>query len=159
MDISHQLRLQHQPAALLHLLQHCSENQLHAHPFAGKWSILDNLAHLGRYQQIFQSRMEAIVGGQQPAFDPYKAENDPAFTAWQQKTPDELLQDLQSERIDLNHFLASLTPEQLACRGSHPVYGNLQAEEWIEFFLLHEAHHLFTIFKLAAALRTGAAGS
>jgi hypothetical protein len=25
--------------------------------------------------------------------------------------------------------------------------------QWLNFFLLHEAHHLFTIFKLAAELR------
>jgi hypothetical protein len=25
--------------------------------------------------------------------------------------------------------------------------------QWFNFFLLHEAHHLFTIFKLAAELR------
>jgi hypothetical protein len=24
---------------------------------------------------------------------------------------------------------------------------------WLHFFLLHEAHHLFTIFKMAPALR------
>jgi hypothetical protein len=25
--------------------------------------------------------------------------------------------------------------------------------QWMNFFLLHEAHHLFTIFKLAAELK------
>ena len=32
--------------------------------------------------------------------------------------------------------------------GHHPKYGALTLVEWTEFFLLHEAHHLFTLFKL-----------
>jgi hypothetical protein len=37
--------------------------------------------------------------------------------------------------------------------GHHPVFGEMNLIQWLNFFLLHEAHHLFTIFKLAAALR------
>lgn len=39
--------------------------------------------------------------------------------------------------------------------GLHPVYGPMTLEGWTEFFLLHEAHHLFTILRLGGSLRTG----
>ncbi|RFM27719.1 DinB family protein [Deminuibacter soli] len=153
MENSQQMRLLHQPGSLLVSLQHSTEQQLFTRPAEGKWSIFDNLAHLGRYQQIFKERIELILTGSEPQFARYVAEEDPEFARWQHKSPDELLQDMQSERFDLNHFLSSLTDEQQQLKGSHPVYGNLTIEDWIEFFLLHEAHHFLTIFKLAANLR------
>lgn len=154
MDNAQQIRLLHQPTSLLFSLQHCSEADLYAHPHPGKWSILENLAHLGRYQQMFSARMEALLQGNQPLFNPYRAEEDAAFEPWLKKIPDEVLQDMQSERIDLQYFLTNLTHDQLQLQARHAVYGLMNMEEWIEFFLLHEAHHLFTIFKLAAALRS-----
>jgi hypothetical protein len=39
--------------------------------------------------------------------------------------------------------------------GAHPIYGPMHLIQWLNFFLLHEAHHLFTIFKMAAELRRG----
>ncbi len=37
--------------------------------------------------------------------------------------------------------------------GTHPAFGVMNLMQWINFFLLHEAHHMFAIFKLAAQLR------
>jgi hypothetical protein len=48
--------------------------------------------------------------------------------------------------------------DQLALKGTHPKYGTLMITEWTEFFLLHEAHHLFTLFRLSKALSFNSAG-
>ena len=37
----------------------------------------------------------------------------------------------------------SLDAEDLARSGVHPSLGALAIPDWIEFFLLHEAHHLY----------------
>jgi len=37
--------------------------------------------------------------------------------------------------------------------GTHPVFGQMTMLQWLNFFLLHEAHHLLTIFKLVAELK------
>ena len=45
-------------------------------------------------------------------------------------------------------MITNLTPAELLKTGVHKKYGVLTITEWTEFFLLHEAHHIFTIFQL-----------
>jgi DinB superfamily len=66
-----------------------------------------------------------------------------------QKSFVELLNDFREDRHNLNKYLESLSTEQLQRTGRHPVYGLINVEGWTEFFLLHEAHHFWTIAKLA----------
>jgi hypothetical protein len=46
-----------------------------------------------------------------------------------------------------------LRPADLNRTGEHPVFGKMNMIKWLHFFLLHEAHHLFTIFKLASGMQ------
>jgi len=45
-------------------------------------------------------------------------------------------------------LLSGLKESGLSRIGMHPKYGRLTILKWAEFFVLHEAHHLFTIFQL-----------
>ena len=65
------------------------------------------------------------------------------------------MQDLIAIRRELISKILSLNEEMLQRTGSHPLFGNMNIVQWINFFLLHEAHHLFTIFKLGAELKKG----
>ena len=60
----------------------------------------------------------------------------------------------QNTHKQFNAILKSLEDDQLARTGRHPVLGKLTLSEWIEFFLLHEAHHIMTIFQLAHSAAT-----
>jgi hypothetical protein len=42
--------------------------------------------------------------------------------------------------------------------GRHARYGRLTVVQWVEFFLLHEAHHLYTIFMIVQELHKGLTG-
>jgi hypothetical protein len=61
----------------------------------------------------------------------------------------ELMNDFREDRHKLNNYLASLSFQQLHKTGRHPVYGLINVEGWTELFLLHEAHHFWTVAKLA----------
>jgi hypothetical protein len=63
------------------------------------------------------------------------------------------MQDLIATRRELNEYILSLSEETIQRRGGHPLFGKMNVTQWLTFFLLHEAHHLFTVFKLAAELR------
>jgi hypothetical protein len=39
----------------------------------------------------------------------------------------------------------SLTDAELQRRGAHPLFGELPIADWLEFFLVHEAHHHYTL--------------
>jgi hypothetical protein len=142
-------RLIHQPLSLQQLVSNLPEQAICLQPEPGKWSIFENIAHLGRYQEVFKDRLTTILTETNPSFKRYKAEEDTGFAIWTNKALAQLLEDFTSTRNELNNFLQLLTAEQCNSCGMHPAFGLMTINGWVEFFLLHEAHHLFAIFKIA----------
>lgn len=147
------VRLANQPDALTHLLSGLTEEQIRRQPQPGKWSIFENIAHLGRYQEVFSDRIQFINTQETPAFSRYVADYDPGFAEWVRLPFQELIERMQGERATLNAYVSILREEQLIQIGLHPAFGPMTVEGWTEFFLLHEAHHFFTILKLGGAVR------
>lgn len=148
MDTSLQMRMLHQRAALEYLLSGINEESAKQRPLADKWSIAENIAHLGRYHEVFLERMERVLAEDAPLFERYVADNDSEFIKWSAFDLQHMLQSFHMSRNKLNDFLFELTDEQLKKTGRHPVFGAMNINAWTEFFLLHEAHHYFTIFRL-----------
>ena len=143
------VRLRHQHETLTELLDGCPEDALRRRVIPGKWSIFEQAAHLAAYQPTFYARLHQIETGNEPSFERYVADNDPHFHACCQKPLSELLDYFNKERAVISRYLLSLTETALARNARHPKYGLMAVEGWTEFFLLHEAHHLFSIFMLA----------
>lgn len=76
------------------------------------------------------------------------AENDLEFESWRKLETTELIKRLRVNRAELFDLITNLNNAQLNRIGNHPRFGDLTVKGWTEFFLLHEAHHLFTIFQL-----------
>ncbi|MEX6691323.1 DinB family protein [Danxiaibacter flavus] len=146
-------RLHTQPDTLATLMYSLTEDEIRSHPIADKWSIYENLVHLGRYNELFLGRMRQIEAGGTPLFGQYKAEDDPLFYEWQKKSFYDMLTDLYKTRYEVTAYLSSLSGNALLATGKHFLYGTMTVEGWTEVFLLHEAHHFFTIFKLGIQLR------
>ncbi|MVM41375.1 DUF664 domain-containing protein [Spirosoma sp. HMF3257] len=146
-------RLTNQPDALTHLLAGLREDQIRQRPQPKKWSIFQNLAHLARYQDVFMERIQRIIAEETPSFSRYIANDDAGFSNWTPLSLQELSQRMILIRTVLTDFLSSLEEDQLKRVGLHPAYGPMTIEGWTEFFLLHEAHHFFTILKLGSTLR------
>lgn len=144
-------RLQHQHETIHDLLKGFSEEQLKQRIQRDKWSVHEQVAHLATYQPLFFRRLKTIEQEDNPFFDRYVADNDPAFLASCQKPVSDLLNGLQLQRNMIIEYLLAVPAETLGKTGRHPKYGLLTMTEWTEFFLLHEAHHLFSIFMLTRA--------
>ena len=114
---------------------------------AGKWSAIDNLAHLGRYHEVFAERLSRIIAEEAPEFARYRADDDEEFAAWRAMPLDAMLERIRSLRRDLSTRVESLTAEQLDRIGVHPAFGRMRLRLWIEFFLMHEGHHLYVILQ------------
>ena len=63
------------------------------------------------------------------------------------------MQDLLTTRKELSSGILSFKETDLERTARHSAYGKMNLVQWLNFFLLHEAHHLFTIFKLGAAIK------
>lgn len=145
-DLSHKLANQY--LELLKMIEGLDKDFLQKNHKPDKWSIHDNLAHLCRYQEIFRARLKEIVQKKDPEIKRYKAEDDPGFQKWRQKKPQILSEHYEETRIELIDFVAKLTPAQISRKGSHPKLGAMNINQWLHFFLLHESHHIYTIFWL-----------
>jgi hypothetical protein len=137
------LRYQHESLPLL-----IADQDPARRPAPEKWSILENIAHLGAYQKIFAARIQRILSEENPLIPAYVGDADPCFLQLRENSIQDLIVYLNSDRLYLHDWLTSLSGEQLSRRATHPRYGDRTLLLWTEFFLLHESHHLETIWKL-----------
>ena len=144
-------RLKTQLDALHLLVGSLDADALVRRPPSGKWSILENVAHLGRYHEVFLARMRRVLEENAPSLGRYRAEDDPEFATWLTLAPDGVMRKLNEGRAELIDFVDGLTGEQLSHTGVHPKLGKLNIPLWLEFFLLHEAHHLYRVLWLSKA--------
>ena len=118
-------------------------------PASGKWSAHENLAHLARMHEVYLERIRRILSEERPALPRYKAEEDPEWPQWAALPTEEVLQRLQTLRGRLLEVVGKLSAAQLGRVGIHPAVGGMTIPEWIDFFLLHEAHHLYAAMQRA----------
>jgi hypothetical protein len=129
-------------------LKGVSMETLNARPIPGKWSAHEQLAHLARYHQIFLQRIDRILSEQAPEFPRYCAEDDPEWPAWRDLPTPQLLVRISSMRAKLMARLRSLIEGDFERTGVHPKFGAMNLSLWLEFFLVHEGHHLYVVLQL-----------
>src|SRR5262245_5275864 len=147
-------RLQYQHKALIDIIDGLSDELIRKQLIPCKWSIFENIVHLQTYQHVFCARMKKILEENNPSFPRYVADTDPDFLENCRKTTSDILIDLISTRREMS-TARLLNKKDLERMGNHPVFGALSLEQWLNFFVLHESHHIFTVFKMAAELRKG----
>jgi uncharacterized damage-inducible protein DinB len=117
-----------------------------------KWSAHENLAHLARYQCMFlDDRIPRILDEVRPEFLRYRSEDDPEWPRWRGMTLEQTLTELTAGRKALADRIASCSDRELARVGVHPAFGAMTLSEWVEFFLIHDAHHLYVALTRARA--------
>jgi hypothetical protein len=112
-----------------------------------KWSAHENIAHLARYHEIFLERVERILNENKPLFARYRAEEDPEWDIWRQRSSHDLLDRVAIVREQLVSKLKSLSDQDFHRVGIHLRFGEMPLSNWLEFFLVHEGHHLYLIFQ------------
>lgn len=146
-------RLQYQHKSLLDIIEGLSDDEIRRQVLPGKWSIFENIVHLQTYQHTFINRVRKILEEDNPCFSAYTAEADPLFLDNCSKTSREIMQDLLTIRKEMATGILTFKETDFQKTAVHPAYGKMNLLMWLHFFLLHEAHHLFTIFKLGGMLK------
>jgi uncharacterized damage-inducible protein DinB len=141
-------RLRTQLDCLPILLSGVPETALDNRPIAGKWSARENLAHLARYQEMFLSRMQRIRSEDCPLLPRYRAEGDVEWPQWMLLPTAATLASLHSLRAQLVNQVDCLSAAEFSRIGIHSKFGEMTLGQWLEFFLLHEAHHLLAVMQL-----------
>jgi uncharacterized damage-inducible protein DinB len=146
-------RLETQLEALSAILARATPDTIDQRPSSGDWSARENLAHLARHHSVFHDRLERLLAEDRPQLGRYRAEEDPKWPEWSRLPLDEIVERLRSLRRRLVERVRSLTPAQVARTALHPTFGEMGLSEWLDFFLLHEAHHLYTAMICIGATR------
>jgi hypothetical protein len=141
-------RLQHQHQTIREITGDLPDSVLRREVIPGKWSAHANIAHLASYQPVFLNRLDRIGREHSPAFDRYVAENDPLFRGYLERSTASLLEQVEADRTAILTLFTLVDDSFLERAGAHPRFGLLTVVDWTEFFLLHEAHHLYTLFSL-----------
>jgi hypothetical protein len=137
-------RLETQLEALDFILARAAAGSLDARPRPDEWSARENLAHLARHHAVFLERLGKLLAEERPALGRYRAENDPEWPDWAALPSEEIVRRLKALRVELIALVRGLSPADAARTGIHPTFGEMAFPEWLEFFLVHEAHHLYT---------------
>ncbi len=124
-----------------------SPQAIERRPAPEKWSARENLAHMARCHEVFFERMTRILSEDKPRLPRYRAEEDPQWPPWVDLSAKEVLERLKRLGQELLARIKKLSPEQLERVGVHSKFGEMTLALWIEFFLLHEAHHLYVVLQ------------
>jgi hypothetical protein len=142
-------RLATQLECLPALLEAATPEALERRTRSGKWSARENLAHLARHHTVALDRVRKTLAEDRPKLPRYAAEEDAEWPSWAALSTGEVLTRLKALRTELTAVVFGLTEEEWARTAVHPTLGEMALPLWIEFFLLHEAHHLYIVMKRA----------
>jgi hypothetical protein len=139
------LRLERQLEVIPLLLGGASAEAMMARSASGEWSPHENLAHLARHHAIFLERLQRIISEDAPELTRYRSEEDSGWGKWSSLTTDEVISRLHTLRAEIVRFIKRLPDAETNRVGIHPLFGQMDLAHWVEFFLLHEAHHLYKL--------------
>ena len=139
------VRLETQLEAIPLLLRGATSEAIMARPVSGQWSAHENLAHLARHHEVFLERLHRILDESTPRLGQYRAEEDSAWPEWSSLSIEEVLIRLKALRVKIISLAKGLSRAEARRVGIHPLFGEMSLALWVEFFLLHEAHHLYVV--------------
>lgn len=144
-------RLQLQLGGFLRRLAGIDEARWRWRPSPATWSAIENVAHVARHLDVFLQRIDRLVAERAISVVPYDAALDPDWEAWRGLSVPATLDRLRSLHERLEARVRTLTPDDWTTCGTHARMGRLTLDEWVEFVLLHEAHHFYVAFSRAHA--------
>jgi uncharacterized damage-inducible protein DinB len=157
---STQARLETQLDALDTILAGATPATLAMRPASGGWSAHEHLAHLARHHAVFLERLRQVAAEDAPRFARYRAEEDPQWPTWSALPMPEVLSRLRGLRADIIRWTAALSDAEAGRVGVHPLFGEQSIGDMLEFFLVHEGHHLYvTMTRLGEAKKSASARS
>jgi hypothetical protein len=136
------------PAALATALKGVSDETLRRRPAAGKWSMIENAAHLSDIELVYQGRFSKMAFSDRPAF--WMLDNDRAAAAlkYGEASPAAVVREFRRRREDTLALLRALPHQAWRRTGLHPTRGELTVEQLAGVLAGHDERHLGKIRSL-----------
>jgi len=129
-----------------------SREQILARPIAGKWSVLEVVAHLADFEIIGVDRLTAVIAEQNPKLPGRDEQNYVERLVYHQRELDEQLGIIDLCRRHVTRILRTLADDDWARRGIHTEAGPLSLELLLGRVVKHVEHHVPFIHEKRKAL-------
>jgi uncharacterized damage-inducible protein DinB len=141
-------RLAGGPAALATALKGAPDDVLRRKAAGGKWSMIENAAHVRDIERVYQGRFSQMAFGDKPVF--WMLDNDAAATAlkYAESDPAEVAKEFKRLREDSIALLRALPHEAWEKTGVHPEAGEITVEQLAVRLANHTDAHLGRIKSL-----------
>jgi hypothetical protein len=143
-------RLSAAPARVAAALKGVADDAVRRRPPSGKWSMIENAAHVRDIERVYQGRFTDMAFGEKPAF--WMLDNDRAAASlkYAEADPVAVAKEFRRLREDTLVLLRALPQSAWRRTGLHPKRGELTLEQLAEVLAGHDDSHLEKI----TALRT-----
>jgi len=141
-------RLSAAPAALAAALKGVPDDALRRRPASGKWSMIENAAHVRDIERVYQERFSKMAFSDRPAF--WMLDNDRAAVRlkYAESDPAAVVKEFRRMREDTLMLLRALPHAAWRRTGLHPKRGELTLEQLAEVLAGHDDSHLGKIREL-----------
>ena len=143
------------PQRLKDSLRGLTEEDLLAHPRAGKWSIQQIACHLADAEVMGALRFRMVFaddGSRLPVYDQEEWERRFGYQELSAKQRDALLALFASARDTTARFLDPASDEDWQRSGYHPEWGPLSLRQLLELYSDHSERHIEQILNLRSLL-------
>jgi uncharacterized damage-inducible protein DinB len=144
-------QLNEQMEYLRGLLVALEDWQLAKPPAPGKMSLKQTAVHLAHTNLMFAERVELMLEVDRPPIKVIDAALED-LESYRAADLDQVMEQFSTGRKRLIERLGKLYPQDWESRAVHPEYQNYNVQMAVEHLLLHEAHHLYSMEQLRAAL-------
>jgi hypothetical protein len=141
-------RLAAGPASLAAALKGAADETLRRKAAGGKWSMIENAAHVRDIERVYQGRFTQMAFGDRPSF--WMLDNDAAAAAlkYAEADPAEVVKEFRRLREDTVSLLRALPHEAWKKTGVHPEKGEMTLEQLAVRLADHGDAHLGRITTL-----------
>ena len=135
-------RLSAAPTALAAALKGVPDDALRRRPTSGKWSMIENAAHVRDIERVYQERFSKMAFSDSPAL--WMLDNDRAAVRlkYAESDPAAVVKEFRRLREDTLLLLRALPHATWRRTGLHPKRGELTLEQLAEVLAGHDDSHL-----------------
>jgi uncharacterized damage-inducible protein DinB len=119
-----------------------TEEQLHAVPIPGTWSIQQVVCHIVDFEPVYADRMKRVIAEENPQILAGDPDQFAARLAYDRRHADEEIELMSAVRRQMGQILASLPDEAYQRTGRHSRDGDLSLETLLRRITGHVPHHL-----------------
>ena len=140
-------RLRQQAGDVGRITSGLDEASLAKRTIPDKWSLKELVCHLHRIQQVFESRVDAVLAQDNPAIASYMPDGDAEFEKMIARPAQDGITAFLEDRERLAGRLEELSPAAWHRPGRHPDFPHYDVHFQIEYMVHHEAHHIYQMYQ------------